>query len=219
MTTRKTGESRIRKPARVRSPAASKSTKHFMSPTVSASSKVTVSPRKKILHERNEPVRPSVSSCDSKSPFRKVTFAELPEEIDSKGEIGLEEELLESLTVPMNSQVPDFKVPLSSKTEPELLVKIVTEEQNCVNLDPTFNISPTPPRISSHSTLLAPLDADPLMPPYDPKTTSPYDPERNYMSPRPQFLCYRPHPRVKYYKERGGIRTEERLYVWKLFRH
>ena len=62
-------------------------------------------------------------------------------------------------------------------------------QADCVNLDPTFKLSPTPPPASSTATILAPLDADPLMPPYDPKT--------NYLSPRPQFLHYKPKPRME----------------------
>ncbi|KAJ7943043.1 putative Transmembrane protein [Quillaja saponaria] len=243
------GREQTLKPARVQSPAASKGTKNFMSPTISASSKVTMSPRKKILQERNEPAG-TVSSSESKGPFRKVTFADVAEEIDSKGEISLKEKKVEAqlnlvskeasltaslisedlnsetldLKVPVNSkpqpdlliktliEEPDsvnldqtFKisltpppkpsttlapldaVPLSSKTQPDLLIKTVIEEPDSVNLDQTFKISLTPP--PKPSTTLAPLDADPLMPPYDPQT--------NYISPRPQFLCYRPHPQTQ----------------------
>ncbi|OMO73821.1 hypothetical protein CCACVL1_17130 [Corchorus capsularis] len=52
------------KPTRVRSPAPSKVTKNFMSPTISAASKMNASPRKKILAEKNDPVRSSVSFSD-----------------------------------------------------------------------------------------------------------------------------------------------------------
>ncbi|KAJ6904516.1 hypothetical protein NC652_022511 [Populus alba x Populus x berolinensis] len=71
-----------------------------------------------------------------------------------------------------------------------------------VILDSSFKINP---RVSSSlpSPALAPLDADPSMPPYDPKT--------NYLSPRPQFLHYRPNPRVELYlnKERDGQSLDE----------
>jgi hypothetical protein len=78
----------------------------------------------------------------------------------------------------------------------------VTDEPDCVNLDPTFKISPTSSCSWSCPTL-APLDADPSMPPYDPKT--------NFLSPRPQFLHYRPNPRVESYlnEESDGRRLEE----------
>ncbi|ONK64904.1 uncharacterized protein A4U43_C07F31320 [Asparagus officinalis] len=56
-------------------------------------------------------------------------------------------------------------------------------------------------RIKNHQNpsplqAIAPLDADPSLPPYDPKT--------NYLSPRPQFLHYRPNPRIEQYLNREG---------------
>ncbi|XP_039040151.1 uncharacterized protein LOC120178356 [Hibiscus syriacus] len=56
----------IPKPTRLRSPAPSKGTKNFMAPTISAASKINASPRKKVLVERNEPARSSVSFSDIK---------------------------------------------------------------------------------------------------------------------------------------------------------
>ncbi|KAG6576901.1 hypothetical protein SDJN03_24475, partial [Cucurbita argyrosperma subsp. sororia] len=58
----------------------------------------------------------------------------------------------------------------------------LTEEVDSVNLDPSFNISPV------SSPMIAPLDSDPIITPYDPKT--------NYLSPRPQFLHYNPNRRI-----------------------
>ncbi|KAF7811170.1 uncharacterized protein G2W53_032146 [Senna tora] len=201
------GKDQILKPAKVRSPAASttKSTKNFMSPTISASSKIAESPRKKVLTERNEPARASFSSTDGKSSTRKVTFADFVEYSDSKPEIVQQEnkfqplsdeiikEETEKLTASMVSE--DFNGETESTFEP------VTSEPDCVNLDPTFRLSPTPPPVSSTSTVIAPLDADPLIPPYDPKM--------NYLSPRPQFLHYRPNPRVELYKERECMKLED----------
>ncbi|XP_065854248.1 uncharacterized protein [Euphorbia lathyris] len=43
-------------------PSSLKGTKHFMSPTISAASKINAAPRKKLLMERNESVRTSVNS-------------------------------------------------------------------------------------------------------------------------------------------------------------
>lgn len=184
-----------------------------MSPTISASSKIAESPRKKVLVERNEPARTSFSSTEGKSPARKVTFAEAIEYSDSRPESGLEEKKLqplfdgvteeetENLRVSMVSK--DLKgEALDLKTEKEeFSFETVTDEPDCVNLDPTFKLSPTPPPVSSTSTIIAPLDADPLIRPYDPKM--------NYLSPRPQFLHYKPNPRVELYKERECMKLED----------
>lgn len=206
----------ILKPAKLRSPASSttKSTKNFMSPTISASSKITESPRKKVLIERNEAGRTSFNSTEVKSPARKVTFADTVDYSDSKSEIGLQENdefqpVLDGIVKEETEKLPastvseDFKSDeaLNPKPETESLFETVTDEPDYVNLDPTFNLSPTPPPISSTSTIIAPLDADPLIPPYDPK--------RNYLSPRPQFLHYKPNPRVELYKERENMKLED----------
>ncbi|KAI4298694.1 hypothetical protein L6164_032222 [Bauhinia variegata] len=234
------GKGQNLKAAKVRSPAsASKGTKNFMSPTISASSKITVSPRKKVLVERNEAARTSISSTDGKCPIlkvkiaeplegsnlkagtglekredeevRKVTFAvplEDTQDSDLKPGVVLEEKNLEASSGRFPEEetkeekhiasliyedlkvegVFDVQVPLTPKNEAEIPFETATQEPDCVNLDPCFKLSPTPPPFSSTSTILAPLDADPLMPPYDPKT--------NYLSPRPQFLHYRPKPRL-----------------------
>ncbi|KAJ6716452.1 TRANSMEMBRANE PROTEIN [Salix koriyanagi] len=67
----------------------------------------------------------------------------------------------------------DLMVDSSAKDD----LNLSSVEKDCVNLDPSFKISP---RVSSSlpSPALAPLDADPSLPPYDPKT--------NYLSPRPR---------------------------------
>ncbi|XP_042978580.1 uncharacterized protein LOC122309248 isoform X2 [Carya illinoinensis] len=52
----------------VRSPASSKGTKNFMSSTISVASKMTASPRKKIVGERNEPARTSLLFSNEKNP-------------------------------------------------------------------------------------------------------------------------------------------------------
>ncbi|QHO11927.1 uncharacterized protein DS421_15g502550 [Arachis hypogaea] len=130
-----------------------------MSPTISASCKIIISPRKKVLIERNGPVPDSVPSAEAKNNVRKAEH--------------------------------DLNVPLvlEDKIETEPSFETVFLDHDCVNLDPTFKLSPTPPPASSTATILAPLDADPLMPPYDPKT--------KYLFPRPQFLHYKPRPRTE----------------------
>ncbi|KAK9941751.1 hypothetical protein M0R45_007446 [Rubus argutus] len=185
------------KQIRIRSPVGSKGAKNFMSPTISAASKITASPRKKILAERNEPVRTSsVSIAD----FKCVSFAPTLEDSEHKEVVS---------TTPLRSKPPkplidvDSMEPLSSKNEcPESICENASEEPDCVNLDPSFKISP-PASCPVSGRVIAPLDADPSAPPYDPKT--------NYLSPRPQFLHYRPNPRVEYYlsKDSEGKRLEE----------
>lgn len=194
----------------------SKGTKNFMSPTISAASKITASPRKKILAERNELVRSSASFSDARSQVmeddnpklekslskkKTVSFSDVKslimEDDDSLNpEMGL---ILNKIEASHDSTITDLddealrsdfvsdsEVFLESKkNDVSPLLENATKETDCVNLDPTFKISPR----SSSSTLLAPLDADPLMPPYDPKT--------NYLSPRPRFLHYRPNPRIE----------------------
>ncbi|VFQ59109.1 unnamed protein product [Cuscuta campestris] len=96
--------------AKLRSPA--KGSKNFMSPTFSAASKFSSSPKKKVLVERNEPVRTSISLCDGKATFfssissdptensipkpevrpgtkslRKVTFSEAPLQYDDENDV------------------------------------------------------------------------------------------------------------------------------------
>ncbi|KAK2649148.1 hypothetical protein Ddye_016637 [Dipteronia dyeriana] len=204
------------KSARVRSHA-SKGTKNFMSPTISAASKFATSPRKKILAERNEPVRSSVSFSEAKvqatenndskpeislGKKKTVTFSDvrdliMEENNFSKPEMGWNQiefshdstitDLGREETVKSDS-IFDSEVLFESKTDVRSSLESATEEKDCVNLNSTFKISPRtscPPS----SPVLAPLDADPLMPPYDPKT--------NYLSPRPQFLHYRPNPRIE----------------------
>ncbi|RDX81388.1 hypothetical protein CR513_37939, partial [Mucuna pruriens] len=202
MDDKENGKDQILKLAKVRSPAAcSKGSKNFMSPTISASCKINESPRKKVLVERNEAV---LSPADPKSHVRKVTFAESLEEkrID---EIvpNFEEGPRSSLTSEdlsgesETSETHYMNVPLLSKNDTDLSfetvhdvnvnVNVHTEplfetEPDCVNLDPTFKLSPTAtPPVSFKATV--------LMPPYDPKT--------NYLSPRPQFLHYKPKPRME----------------------
>ncbi|XP_023551790.1 uncharacterized protein LOC111809647 isoform X2 [Cucurbita pepo subsp. pepo] len=61
------GKDQSPKLTRVRSPTVGKSMKNFMSSTISAASKIAVSPKKKILGDRNEPVRSSLSFSGMKS--------------------------------------------------------------------------------------------------------------------------------------------------------
>ncbi|PON86824.1 Transmembrane protein [Trema orientale] len=196
------------KVARIRSPIGSKGTKNFMSPTISAASKITPSPRKKILEERNEPVRASVSLSDLKI----QSFGQSIADSEHKKECSNIEPVLDSEEEPLSSKKESDSIPKIVFVEPQCFNNVVIEEPDLVNLDPTFKISP-PPHPPPHSPppacrpssvpIIAPLDSDPLAPPYDPKT--------NYLSPRPQFLHYKPNPRVELYlsKTREGKRLED----------
>ncbi|MED6161720.1 hypothetical protein PIB30_063371 [Stylosanthes scabra] len=117
--------------------------------------------------------------------------------LTSEEDLSDESETVFDISVPL---VPNSDTDLSFQAEHDLNVPLVLEDDkieteppfetvsldhDCVNLDPTFKLSPTPPPASS----TAPLDADPSLPP-------PYDPKTNYLSPRPQFLHYKPRPRM-----------------------
>ncbi|KAL5787989.1 hypothetical protein ACOSP7_004938 [Xanthoceras sorbifolium] len=220
------------KTARVRSPSsASKGTKNFMSPTISAASKFATSPRKKILVERNEPVRSSVSFSEAKiqamedndskpdislGKKKTVTFSDVKDLIMEENDFSRPEMSLHKIESSHDSTITDLcreetvkssfvfdsEVLFDSKSDVSSSLEAAKEEKDCVNLDPTFEISPRTSCPTS-SPMLAPLDADPLMPPYDPKT--------NYLSPRPQFLHYRPNPRIESMlnKVKDGKRLEE----------
>ncbi|CAI8611478.1 unnamed protein product [Vicia faba] len=203
------------KPGKIRSPspaATSKSSKNFMSPTISASFKIAESPRRKILAERNE----TGLSSEHKVHVRKVTFADPLEQkrldasidgnenrfpcfecddnmssdslsdYDAVSLISKDDLLFENMPMPMNKPlIPQNEIHTESS------FKNVSMEPDFVNLDPTFKLSPpaaTPPVSYTH-TVVDPVDADPSMPPYDHKT--------NYLSPRPQFLHYRPKPQME----------------------
>ncbi|XP_038903440.1 uncharacterized protein LOC120090026 [Benincasa hispida] len=242
------------KPVRVRSPMVGKSSKHFMSPTISAASKIAASPKKKILGDQNEPVRssnsfsgmkssslnsvnqssqssktlesdtnpqiPPVSSSkstktvrfggfevisdshdDSETTYRydlnPEVVATMAVEADMKSEMAPVSKSA-SAVAPLESSNSDFEViSISNKDldSPPARSNLI-EDVDCVNLDPSFKISPI------SSPMIAPLDDDPSIPPYDPKT--------NYLSPRPQFLHYRPNRRINRYEPEG--RLEEKLF-------
>ncbi|KAI5314940.1 PREDICTED: ACT [Prunus dulcis] len=117
------GKNQNCKQMRVRSSSGSNGTKNFMSPTISVASKVTASPRKKILAERNEPVRASsVSFSDLKSPSLNPTVED-PQHMTPKTQKDI-----------------DSKELLCSKNEPEEEPVCVnaSDESDSVNLDPSF---------------------------------------------------------------------------------
>ncbi|XP_052306978.1 uncharacterized protein LOC7470765 isoform X2 [Populus trichocarpa] len=190
------------KSVRIRSPA--KGAKNFMSPTISAASKINASPRKKILADWNEQIRTSISFSDTKSPLMEDLYSKPNKGLNQKKEVSFDSTVtyLGDNEDSKSEEHVDLMVDSSSKDDLDLSSENLTMEKDCVNLDPSFEISP---RVSSSfpNPALAPLDADPSVPTYDPKT--------NYLSPRPQFLHYRPNPRIELYlnKERDGQPLEE----------
>ncbi|CAL5358144.1 unnamed protein product [Camellia sinensis] len=195
------------KPVKIRSPAVSKGTKNFMTPTISAASKINSSPRKKVLAERNEPVRTSISFSCGKNAFGSLNLSDLTEDLDSKSEMGLNqnmvddsnesaitnsdhnEAVLEISSIPKASK-KDSQVPLNSQKVSESLPDMKPVESNYTSAGTGCKNKLSD---SSMSPIIAPLDADPSLRPYDPKT--------NYLSPRPRFLHYRPNPRIERLEE------------------
>ncbi|KAI3774639.1 hypothetical protein L1987_49198 [Smallanthus sonchifolius] len=158
------------KDALLRSPAKTGS-KSFMAPTISAASKFTPSPRKKILGDKNDITRASILFLDKDSGFKSESKT-----IEQKE------------TVVENPAVDEVTEVLSG----------VTEESDIVSIRP-FCCSPI------NSPIVAPLDSEPNLPPYDPK--------KNFLSPRPQFLRYKPNPRIENLlnKESGGEYGEDEV--------
>ncbi|KAI3789142.1 hypothetical protein L2E82_01930 [Cichorium intybus] len=159
----------------IRSPARSYE-KSFMAPTISAASKFTPSPRKKFLSEKNEVTRTSIQFLDK-------DFISKPEATPLDQPAKIDDDSNESVTLEQKEVVletpPVRKVTFTSINDaPDVTV---TEDFDFVKIRP-FCCSP------QTSPIIAPLDADPL---------PPYDPKKNFLSPRPQFLRYKPNPRIK----------------------
>ncbi|KAK4438011.1 hypothetical protein Salat_0135200 [Sesamum alatum] len=197
------------KASRLHSPA--KGSKNFMSPTISAASKFTPSPRKKVLVERNDPVRTSISLTDGKAMFFSAMYSKVSEDLESKSEVGYDQSHKTESSLDLNvadsekkiavEEVPPVSKPskrvsfsdVPSDSHESLSESVVTDSDNMKldsglrNKDSCSSVSPSIPM----------LDADPSLPPYDPKT--------NYLSPRPQFLHYKPNPRIEILlnKEKG----------------
>ncbi|KAK6136953.1 hypothetical protein DH2020_029314 [Rehmannia glutinosa] len=190
----------ILKTCKLQSPA--KGSKNFMSPTISAASKFTPSPRKKVLVERNEPVRTSISLSDGKAMFFSNTPSNVS--VEPKSEMGYNQNQKNESSLDLNAAnsekneavQEDHPISKPSKKVTFLEVpkesELVTESQSesvITDSDDSLKMEPSSKNKDSISPSIAPLDADPSLPPYDPKT--------NYLSPRPQFLHYKPNPRIE----------------------
>ncbi|CAO2815869.1 unnamed protein product [Amaranthus hypochondriacus] len=187
---------------RVRPPFIAKGTKNFMSPTISAVSKINPSPRKKVLGERNESIRTSASLSEGKFHFFSDNLSEFDDENEPK----------ENLVTP-----PCYKISDSNKESVE----------KAADLDTDLVLSPELPLYATKSSDTLPLDdmsrvvcdetlgldvkntdcSSPSITPIhgdaDPSSLPPYDPKTNLLSPRPQFLYYKPNPRIENYINQG----------------
>ncbi|KAJ0821461.1 hypothetical protein HanPSC8_Chr16g0720481 [Helianthus annuus] len=154
----------FRSPAKV-------STKNFMSPTISATSKVTPSPRKKILGEKNEVTRASFEFLGKESDLTSETpNFDQTVKMNEESDVSKIEHIVEQKEVVQNVSVD------------EVHLGLISDESDLVKIRP-FCCSPmTSPVIAAN--------ADPQLPPYDPK--------KNFLSPRPQYLRYKPNPRIEF---------------------
>ncbi|KAI4367545.1 hypothetical protein MLD38_023273 [Melastoma candidum] len=186
------GIDRFSKPSRAESPCPVNPMKNFMSPTISAVSKINASPRKKILAEKNELNRNSWSS---------VNVSE--EGSATRSEVEASEHREQMVTNSSSSRLRDpstkkvafhSEVQVIPSTDRDMLLCSEEGEHSDSVVSHEVDVEEKSERSlftkSPHSPL-APLDADPLM--------APYDPDTNYLSPRPQFLHYRPTPRIKHF--------------------
>ncbi|CAL9223147.1 unnamed protein product [Arabidopsis halleri] len=155
-----------------------KGSKNFMSPTISAVSKINPSPRKRVLSDRNEmsrsfsDVKGLILEDGSKRNHHRakscVSFSDVLHTICVDEKKKFEES--------HDMTVTDFDE------------KEVYENKGITYSDPRFRISPRP-SVPYTSPEFAACEVDTLLPPYDPKM--------NFLSPRPQFLHYKPNPRIE----------------------
>ncbi|CAL9215247.1 unnamed protein product [Arabidopsis halleri] len=158
--------------------APTKGSKHFMSPTISAVSKINPSPRKKILSDKNEVSRSFDKTHHQVQVKSSVSFSDV---ISIIGEDKDQEETY-----------IDEKKQLHEEESHDITVTDFDEIlQNKSNDDSSFKISPLPPSVPFTFPVFESHEVDPLVAPYDPK--------KNYLSPRPQFLHYKPNPRIDHH--------------------
>ncbi|XP_073030152.1 uncharacterized protein [Primulina eburnea] len=196
------------KATKLRSPA--KNSKNFMSPTISAASKFTPSPRKRVLVERNDPVRTSMSLSDGKAMFFSTSSTDVSENLEPKSDLGFDQN--HSIDSFVDAEVADSQKieavpedPAASKPSKKVTFLDAPTDSESVVTDSDENFLESSLKnkscCSDVSPSIAPLDADPSMPPYDPKT--------NYLSPRPQFLYYKPNPRIDMLLNKNRLDSDE----------
>ncbi|KAG7597266.1 hypothetical protein ISN44_As06g016550 [Arabidopsis suecica] len=156
--------------------APTKGSKHFMSPTISAVSKINPSPRKKILSDKNEVSRSFDKTHHHVQVKSSVSFS------DVVSIIGEDKDQEETYI--------DEKKQLHEEESHDITVTDFAEILES-NDDSSFKISPLPPSVPYTFPVFESHEVDPLVAPYDPK--------KNYLSPRPQFLHYKPNPRIDHH--------------------
>jgi hypothetical protein len=170
------------KPARYSTGGGAKS---FMAPTISAASKAA-SPRKKVLGDRNnDPAHPAVPSSSTGDLLAHAKPRAQPPPSTEEA-AGTPRRLRLSLDgAPAPPPLAAAPAVASHGARCSLGGGAGLEEVE----DPVCKV---------HHCHDKPADA---APPYDPKT--------NYLSPRPQFLRYRPNPRVELYRQTTVRRLED----------
>ncbi|XP_010467350.1 PREDICTED: uncharacterized protein LOC104747423 [Camelina sativa] len=169
-----------------------KVSKNFMSPTISAVSKINPSPRKRVLSDKNEmsrsfsDVKGLILEDNKRSHHRAKSCVSFSDVIHS---ICIDDKMQFEGSHDMT--VTDFDE------------KEVYENKGITYSDPRFRISPRP-SVPYASPEFAAREVDTtLLPPYDPK--------KNYLSPRPQFLHYKPNPRIE--KRYDECKQLEELFI------
>ncbi|XP_021865959.1 uncharacterized protein [Spinacia oleracea] len=200
--------------ARARSPSVGKVAKGFMAPTISAASKINPSPRKKVLGERNEAIRTSASLSEGKFHFYSMNSVEFADENESKTDMEFENKVACSMISDFNkvgnevsisntefeNKVAELSPGVVGKIESEhdlvVLSPLITTTKSSETLDIIPNIVVAESNVS--------LDIKKNI-----SSSSPYDPKTNFLSPRPQFLHYKPNPRIESYIHNQGLRLED----------
>ncbi|KAF9622961.1 hypothetical protein IFM89_035676 [Coptis chinensis] len=158
---------------------------------------ISPSPRKKILGERNEDVSELTEEVFSETQNLSKTRTLESEEVAADYIAPLVSESLKIIAPPSSNEETDVTKPSvslkPSATPPSHGVPPLDSDPHLPHYEfkaknVSFTPTPTKPSSSPIPTLAA-LDSDPHLPPYDPKT--------NYLSPRPQFLLYKPKPRIQ----------------------
>ncbi|KAL9244760.1 hypothetical protein vseg_018492 [Gypsophila vaccaria] len=202
--------------ARSKSPSViSKGTKNFMSPTISAASKINPSPRKKVLGERNEAIRTSASLSDGKFHFFSTSSLDFDHKTELNPEVKhppcsthisfdmAENEVHYSNSKPEKHGFQSLGEVKVEGVEPDLVVLSPEVPLNGAKAsESALPLSKMPKTVADHNDdlgiekaaysspcIVAPFDVDPSLPPYDPKN--------NYLSPRPAFLHYNPNRRIE----------------------
>ncbi|KFK41269.1 hypothetical protein AALP_AA2G108000 [Arabis alpina] len=170
-----------------------KATKNFMSPTISAVSKINASPRKKVLSDKNELSRSEVKGLlileETKTQQSRscVSFSDVTIGVDEKKKRCVSFSDVTNIIIGVD-ETKRFDEGLDDMTVTDFDENEVLANKGVVYSDPRFIISPRS-SVPYASPEFVGGEIGSLLPPYDPK--------KNYLSPRPQFLHYKPNPRIE----------------------